>query len=216
MDKLKRVIEQYSRWSALAVYTHRIESSVDTDFSHALENVKALLETISKEICKEKNITIETSASFQAIIKKAFVGMGFNQSTHITQIANALQTICQQVGELRNEIGVTSHGRSLEELRARNQNMDELTKEFLIDSTIIVACFLIRTFEDKNPLVRPKVETQMILSEQEDFNNFWDDAYGDFQMGGYSFAASEILFKLDYRAYETEHKAFIENEENNT
>jgi hypothetical protein len=213
MDKLKRVIEQYGRWSELSLYTGRIESSLTTDFSHALENVKALLESIGKEICTQKGITIEGNAKFGSIMKRSFSAMGYSSSTYVTQISTALVNIAQQVGELRNDIGSTSHGRSLDELRKRNQAIDELTREFLIDSTVVVACFLIRTFEKENPRKAIAAEERLLLSEQEDFNNFWDETYGDFEMGEYSYPASEILYNVDYPAYETKYKAFVESEE---
>lgn len=213
MEKLKKVIEQYGRWSELSLYTGRIESSLTTDFSHALENVKALLETIGKEICSQKNITLESTASFSSIIKKAFHAIGFSGENYVTQISTALANIAQQVGELRNDIGPTSHGRSLDELRIRNQTIDELTRDFLIDSTVIVACFLIRTFENDNPRNATVTEEKLQLSENEDFNNFWDDTYGEFEMGDYSYPASEILYSVDYPAYKTECKAFAELEE---
>lgn len=41
MERLKKVIEQYGRWSELTIYTDRIEAHVSTDFSHAIENAKA-------------------------------------------------------------------------------------------------------------------------------------------------------------------------------
>lgn len=132
----------------------------------------------------------------------------------VTQISSALATIGQQMGILRNEIGATSHGKSLEELKERNHKVDELTKEFFIDATVIVACFLIRTFENENPrLKRETVESKLVYSKNEDFNEFWDNAYGEFVMGEYSYTASEILFHVDYPAYLTEHKAFKEGEE---
>jgi hypothetical protein len=213
MERLKKVIGQYGRWTDLTLYTGRIESSVVTDFSHALENVKALLETVGKEICSSTGITLESTASFGSIIKKAFYAIGYTGDSYVTQISTSLANICQQIGELRNDIGPTSHGRSLDELRDRNQKIDELTKDFLIDSTVIVACFLIRTFENENPRATPTVEAKMLLSEWEDFNNFWDETYGDFEMGEYSYPASEILYNVDYPAYVTEQKAFTENEE---
>jgi hypothetical protein len=213
MEKLKKVIEQYGRWTELSLYTGRIESSISTDFSHALENVKALLETIGKEICSNKDIALESTASFSSIIKRAFSAIGYAGDGYVTQISTSLANICQQIGELRNDIGPTSHGRSLDELRERNNKIDELTKDFLIDSTVIVACFLIRTFENENSRVAVPIETKMLFSEQEDFNNLWDETYGDFEMGEYSYPASEILYNVDYPAYVTEQKAYTENEE---
>jgi hypothetical protein len=54
------------------------------------------------------------------------------------------------VGNLRNAISPTSHGKPLAALSERNNNVDLLTREFLIDSTLVVAVFLIRAFEERH------------------------------------------------------------------
>jgi hypothetical protein len=48
MQKLREFIANHARWSVLNIYLDRIESACQPDFSLALENVKALLESISK------------------------------------------------------------------------------------------------------------------------------------------------------------------------
>jgi len=163
MERLKKVIEQYGRWSELITYTDRIEAHISTDFSHAIENAKALLETIGKEICNAKGVKLGATASINVVMKKAFTAIGYTSSSLVAQISSALATIGQNIGELRNDIGTTSHGKSLEELKERNNRVDDLTKEFLIDTTIIVASFLIRTFENENP--RAKTEPALTLTE---------------------------------------------------
>lgn len=214
MERLKKVIAQYGRWSDLTIYTERIEAHVATDFSHAIENAKALLETIGKEICNSKGVEVEATASINSVMKKAFTAIGYNSENMVTQISSALATIGQNIGELRNDIGTTSHGKSLEELKERNNKVDGLTREFLIDATVIIAAFLIRSFENENPRARPvAVEAKPLYSEYEDFNDFWDDIYGEFEMGSYSFTASEILFYVDNKAYMTEQQAFVESED---
>jgi hypothetical protein len=50
----------------------------------------------------------------------------YANSNLVNQISSALATIGQKVGELRNEIGSTSHGKSLEEIKQRNNNVDLL------------------------------------------------------------------------------------------
>ena len=90
-------------------------------------------------------------------MKKAFTAIGYSSDNLVTQISSALATIGQNIGELRNDIGTTSHGKSLEELRERNKKVDEFTREFLIDTTVIVASFLIRTFENENPRSKTKI-----------------------------------------------------------
>ena len=212
MDKLKKVIEQYGRWSALTTYTDRIEAYLISDFSQALENAKALLETIGKEICNSKSVALDGAASINSVLKKAFTAIGYSSENLVTQISSALATIGQKMGDLRNEIGATSHGRSLEELKARNDKVDGMTREFLINTTVIVACFLIRAFENENPRTIPKEEAKILYESNEDFNDFWDETYGEFEMGEYSYPASEILYNVDYPAYVTEQKAFAESE----
>jgi enamine deaminase RidA (YjgF/YER057c/UK114 family) len=184
---------------------------VPTDFSHAIENAKALLETIGREICKTKSVEVDDAASINSLLKKAFTAIGYAGDSMVTQISSALSTIGQNIGELRNDIGVTSHGKSLDELKKRNSKVDELTREFLIDATVIVASFLIRSFENENPRGKTEVvEAKTLYSEFEDFNDYWDELYGDFEMGSYSFPASEVLYNVDYNAYLTEQQAFAE------
>ncbi|MFQ5676897.1 MAG: abortive infection family protein, partial [bacterium] len=182
--------------------------------SHALENAKALLESIGKEICTSKGVEIEATASINNILKKAFTAIGYTNSSLVAQISSALATIGQNIGQLRNHIGTTSHGRSLEDLKERNNAVDELTKEFLIDTTVSVASFLIRTFENENPRSKKEtVETELGYNDNEPFNESWDELYGEFEMGSYSYPASEILFNVDYKAYMTEHQAFTKSDE---
>jgi hypothetical protein len=214
MERLRKVIEQYGRWSELSTYMDRIEAHVATDFSHAIENAKALLETIGKEICNSKGVELGEAPSINAVMKKAFTAIGYSSDNLVTQISTALATIGQQIGNLRNEIGTTSHGKSLEELKERNSKVGDLTKEFLIDTTVIVAAFLIRTFENENPRAKTEpVEAELLYTDNEPFNNLWDDLYGEFEMGDYSFPASEILFNVDYKAYVSEFQAFSGGDE---
>ena len=214
MERLKKIIGQYGRWSELATYTDRIEAHTSTDFSHAIENAKALLETIGKEICRSKGVELGETVSINAVMKKAFTAIGYSSDNLVTQISSALATIGQNIGELRNDIGTTSHGKSLEELKERNNKVDGLTREFLIDTTVIVASFLIKTFENENPRIKTgTVETELFYTDNEPFNEFWDDLYGEFEMGDYSFPGSEILFNVDHNAYVTEHQAFTEGDE---
>jgi hypothetical protein len=119
MERLKKVIEQYGRWAELATYIDRIEAHLSTDFSHAMENAKALLETIGKEICTTKGVDLGKSPSTNVVMKKAFNSIGYSNSSLVTQISTSLATIGQQIGNLRNETGTTSHGKSLKELREK-------------------------------------------------------------------------------------------------
>ncbi len=72
MNKLKKTIEQYRCWAELSIYIVRIETHIESDFSHSLENAKALLETIGKEICKNKGLELNETISINGVLKNAF------------------------------------------------------------------------------------------------------------------------------------------------
>ena len=56
------------------------------------------------------------------------------------------------------------------------------------------------------------MEETLDYSDAEEFNEFWDDTFGEFQMGTYEYSASEILFNVDKQAYINEYNAFMINE----
>ncbi len=216
MERLRSTIEQFSRWKALEVFIDRMEGHREGDFSVSVENAKALLESIGKEICKVKQVELSATSSVNAVLKNAFRALGYSGDDLVSQISGSLANIGHQLGNLRNEISATSHGKPLDELRERNSKVDVLTREFLMDSTVIVAVFMIRAFEErKDAVVLPAADAQaerLKYNESEAFNAFWDDAYGEFVMGGYSYDASEVLYNMDYKAYEFEYNAFKEEE----
>jgi len=219
MEKLRATIAQYSRWKELEPYIDRIEGHFESDFSLTVENAKALLESIAKEICTIHTVDLGNSPSINNVLKKAFIALGYSNNNMVNKVSGSLANIGQELGNLRNEISPTSHGKSLNELRERNNKVDLLTRDFLIDSTLIVASFLIRSFEERRSLVVISEEEKIVGSsfakyeESEDFNTFLDDMYGEFNMGDYSYTASEILFNVDYKAYVAELQAFNERDQ---
>ena len=133
MEKLRATLAQYSRWHALGIYVDRMEAHLESDFSIAVENAKAMLECIGKEICKARCIELGAAPSINVVLKKAFVGIDYPAEQLVTQVSSSLATIGQAIGGLRNEISPTSHGKSLDELKDRNNKVDLLTRDFLID-----------------------------------------------------------------------------------
>jgi hypothetical protein len=219
MEKLKTTLAQYSRWQPYGVYVDRMEGHLESDFSVSVENAKALLEGIGKEICDAKCIPLANAPAISVVLKTAFRALGYNGEQLVTQVSTSLANIGQLIGTLRNEISPTSHGKSLKELSDRNDKVDLLTRDFLIDSTLVVAVFLIRAFEERKvDVVSPAagagvVDVSPDFDDHEDFNNYWDESFGEFTMGQYSYPASEILFSVDLLAYQAECKDFTESEE---
>jgi hypothetical protein len=216
MEKLRITIEEYGQWKPLELYIDRMEASIEADFSLTVENAKALLESIGKEICMAKGEILPASPTINDVLKKSFSSLGYSNQSLVNQVSRSLANVGQELGNLRNEISPTSHGKSLDELRDRNNKVDLLTRDLLIDSTLVIAIFLIRAFEERREVSVPAFEAPkeelLKYDESENFNEFWDEAYGEFAMGDYSYNASEILYNLDYKAYETEYKGFAEVE----
>lgn len=207
MDKLKSIIEQHSRWQPLIEYVRRIEGYRDTDFALCIENAKSLLESIAKEICTQRTQEYSNGDSTNKILKLAFACMGYDDNETTQQIGRAIANIGQQMGNLRNEIGLTSHGKPLSELEARKDTVNKVSSDFLLDSTELIACLLIQLFETEFP--RKAEEQEAILyDDNEEFNDYLDDMYGDYVMGANSYSASEILYNLDPKAYQTELSAY--------
>lgn len=214
MDKLKKVIEENANWDFLNEYINRIVTYVEYDFSLSFENAKALLEATGKEICSKCGTELSKKSSINGVMKQAFGALGFTNTDMIRQVSTSLATIGQKIGDLRNEIGATSHGKSSEEIMARNEKVDILSREFLIDSVEIVCLYLIRSYQLKidTHTIHP-VDTDLVYIQENEFNAYWDEEYGEFTMGDYSYPASEILFNVDKQAYVSEYKTFTESEE---
>ncbi len=214
MNKLRALIQDYAKWKVYEEYIDRIEAFKSSDFSSAVENAKSLIESISKEICKRKNQEISKSEDIQGLLKKAFLAIGYKGDDLVLQISRSLATIALQMGTLRSEIGTNSHGRTVEEMKFRNHKVDDLTREVLISTTEIIASFLIRSFELNSSGVGSRLESSVCDYEDgSDFNDYWDDLFGEFSMGEYAYTASEIFYSVDLQAYISESKSFRQGED---
>lgn len=214
MQKLRELINANTRWSEFIIFVDRIELSRNQDFSLAFENAKALLESVCKEICKSCGRELSAQSSMNGIVKTSFLALEFANTDIASQISRSLANVGQIIGDLRNDIGITGHGRTTEELRQRNLKINELTKDFLFDSIKTIIIFLIRSFEYKQLTNMLPIEKEYENEKNKEFDEFLDERYGEFVMGDYSYTASQILFAVDSEAYQYERKNF-ESEEGN-
>lgn len=207
MQKLRELIANHDHWAEFDVFIERIELSREQDFSLAFENAKSLLESVCKEICKSCGAALAPQSSMNGIVKNSFSALGFTKSNTTSQISRSLANIGQIIGDLRNDIGITGHGRTIDELRQRNSQFDELTKDFLFDSIKTIVIFLIRAFEQQQlqqPPAPPEPVIELTYEDCDIFNEFWDEIFGELAMGEYSYPASMVLFQVDSQAYHYE------------
>lgn len=199
------------------IYIDRIEGYKNVDFSLSVENAKALLESIAKEICEQKNQVLTNTESIGKLLGLSFGCLGYSPTDTTRQIGTAIANIGTQMGSYRNEIGATSHGKTLQEFQRRDEIVLDLTGNFLLNATEIVSCFLIEAFEADNPLTKAE-SPKPHYEDNDEFNEFIDSVYGEFKMTeDYTYTASEILYFVDNDAYVTELIAFksLDNETNN-
>lgn len=222
MERLRALVEEYEHWSGLLMYVERIELNLEADFSVSLENAKSLLEAISKEICRVFEVEVNRTASFHAIVKMSFRAMGHAYNDRFGTVGSGFS---QQLAKIRDVIGTTAHGRPLAELEQRNQILEQAQKNYLIDSVELLAVLLLNTFE-QDPVT---LERQRVAQEAEqlqqlgealaydstataDFNRAWDQTHGSFEMGDYSYLASEVLFYTDRDTYIYEYQQHQEEQ----
>ncbi len=202
MEQLKKLIQDYQFWKTLEEYIDRIEKNKDIDFSMAIENAKALIESICKEICKAKNKELSNNKNMNSLMKTAFAALNDPLEDSMKQISTSLTNIAEHVGILRNKHGTISHGKTSDEIEKRNDGMGDFTRTFFISAVDTVSCLLINIFEtQKLKKTEPK---EIEYHDNEDFNTAWDEVYGDFEMGKYNYMASEILYYVDKMAYKDE------------
>ncbi len=199
MEKLKSILGQYGRWKPLSEYVLRIETYKDSDMTAAIENSKSLLESIAKEICEQRQQVYPKDCNMGKLLKLAFAVLGYEDTETITQVGGALANIAHQIGNLRNQIGKVSHGRTMDELGSRSNTIDAASTEFLVSSTEAVSCLLIQLFETEFP--RKTTVNLPSFQENEEFNDHLDDTYGELAIGSNSYSASQILYSVNPEEY---------------
>ncbi len=220
MENLQKIIAKYPQWKFLEEYLIRIPTFLNEDFGQSVENLKALLESIGKEICIRGGTEFGKNEKFPPLMVKAVETLGFKRSDIPARFSGAFANIVTSIGFLRNDVGSVSHGmdsRKYEKAKKALAYFDPVTKEFLMNSVEAVCIFFIQYAENSNlnSLSEPEVISEQKLCENnEEFDAWWDEEFGEFQMGDdLSFNASQILYQLDNPSYESELKEYLSNQE---
>jgi len=195
MEKIKAFIENYKKWQPLSKHVQRIEAYSDNDPVFIVENSKALIESICKTILKEANENYDASVNVNKLVKDALKHLGvLNQNI---QIANALVTISQKIGELRNAFGTVSHGQSIDDLE-KGSPISQATSDFILNVTDNLACYILHVYHHEHP---QRNEPKLDYKDNDDFNIHLDELYEKALIASNEYLPSEILFNLDLTAY---------------
>src|SRR5437588_11459996 len=102
MEKLREIIGTYAQWQSLEDYVNRIEGYREEDCPLCVENAKAMLEAVAKEICTHRNKDFGKQDGTGKILKLAFASLGYDDTNTVQQIAGAIANVGHQMSLLRN------------------------------------------------------------------------------------------------------------------
>ena len=214
MDRLEELIKNYGRWGDLSMYTRRIKYQINlNDITSAIGSTKALLESICKTILDHENSVYDRNDNINKLVKKTIHSLKIENPDQISLFGNSLVTSIQNLGELRNKIDESSHGKSLLD---KAQKFDLITASFLINSAETIACFLIEFYEIEHPRKKGE-EDKFSFEDKKDFNDYIDSEHGYVAIAKIPYPTSEALFAIDRTAYQDEYRKYLEvaNEQTN-
>ncbi|MBT3178381.1 MAG: abortive infection family protein [Desulfobacula sp.] len=204
MEKLKQTISAYDAWEGLIIYINRIETFLETDFITAVENGKALIESICKTILSNTFEPYGETDSVNKLVSITLKRLGIFAENQISKFGSGMVTAMQNLGELRNNHGDTSHGKSIDELK--NNRLEKLSAAFLVNSIEVMAVFLIEYYEIEFP--NKEKETEEVV-DYSDFNDFLDEEYGDVLVIGIPYPTSDVLLSVDRTAYGVKFQEYL-------
>lgn len=205
MDKLKGIINNYSRWRDLSSHLTRIEYQIGNDIPAAIGSTKSLLEAICKTILDYEKIAYQEKDKINTVVTKTIKSLKIENANPIDSLANHLINSINALGILRNKIDESSHGKSL---LANKPQIDSITATFLMNSAETIACFLIEFYEIEHP--RKKGEDEFDFQKMQEFNDYLDDQHGSVEIANIPYATSEALFAVDITAYKDEYRKYRE------
>jgi len=227
MDRLKEIVNNYSRWIDLSTHITRIEFQINGDLTSAIGSTKSLLESICKTILDHEQAGYDKNDNVNKLVKKTIQTLRIENPDKISLFGNSLVTSIQNLGELRNRIDESSHGKSLLD---KNKKFDSITASFLINSAETIACFLIEFYEIEHPRKTEKDEFSIEelkniydykskdpYDDIKDFHVYLDNEHGFAEIANIPYATSEALFAVDITAYKDEYRKYREvvNEQDN-
>ena len=220
MDRLKEIVNNYSRWINLSTHITRIEFQINGDLTSAIGSTKSLLESICKTILDHEKAGYDKNDNVNKLVKKTIQTLKIENPDQISLFGNGLVASIQYLGELRNRIDESSHGKSLLD---KNKKIDSITASFLINSAETIACFLIEFYEIEHPRKTEKDEFSIEefkniydykgkdpYDDIKDFHIYLDNEHGFAEIANIPYATSEALFAVDITAYKDEYRKYRE------
>jgi hypothetical protein len=212
MEWIKEIIGNQGRFSKLLLYTSKIEDSLNTNPNETIEVSKALIETICKTINKDLGHELTDTRNFPEMVRETLLKIPFiiklngRDAEATEKVCKNVLTLCQGLSEFRNNHGFSSHGQDIEEEQA-----DITLAKLIYKSTDVIGGFLLEIHTNFTSLENLK---RLYYEDYPDFNEWYDELYGQAEIGQYNYPSSEALYKTDIEAYKQELIGYIEDQKN--
>lgn len=164
---------------------------------------KALIETLCKSILREQGEGIDSNISLGKLAKKAVTALGVQQTGNqdqktreafiklINSFSSQLENAAGAIGILRNEYCPLAHGRGHDE-----PQLHMIYAHLVASQTDSLATFILELIEQRKSFV-----PEIIFNENEDYNEFLDEEFGQIEIYGDLYQAPDILFQMNPSVY---------------
>lgn len=207
MKKLKKAIQGKTRWDGLLSYISLVEENQISNPNASLDGAKSILESISKTILADKNITYRSDEKIGNLVKQAFSSLPIFAKLSTVEaekskaILNAFATISNSIGTFRNEHGFFAHGQDLQ-----SQKFDRYLLNLAISSSDLLSSFLVISHAEDL-----KDRSRIYYEECDVFNIWFDENNDSIEISGIKISASKALFDQDEIAYKEKYLEYINN-----
>ena len=191
-----------------------LERSVWDDPNLAFEAARALVESVCRSILSEREIEFSDKEKLPALFKKVgrILPILPTHTSHeadvrksLNQTLNGLHTAVQGICELRNSLGIVSHGS--ESARPVMESAQALLAAQAADT---IVGFLYRThIQDRTPISPEPSE----YDQNDEFNEFVDENHEIVRIFDSEFFPSDILFQMEPNTYRIHLTSFYSNQE---
>lgn len=178
-------------------------SLIEGESGFVVGQCKALIESLCKSTLKEQQLNIDPNISIGKLAKKAVTALGIentgnqDQKTReafiklINAFALQLENAASAIGTLRNEYCPLAHGRGREE-----PQLHMIYAHLIASQTDSLAAFILELIDQHRNFV-PEIS----FTENEDYNEYLFEEYGELDIFGDLYQAPEVLFKINPAKY---------------
>lgn len=164
---------------------------------------KALIETLCKSILKEQGEEIEPNISLGKLAKKAVTALGVEKTGNqdqktreafiklINSFSSQLENAASAIGTLRNEYCPLAHGRGHDE-----PQLHMIYAHLVASQTDALATFILELIEQ-----RKNFAPDIRFAENEDYNDYLYEQFGQLEIYGDLYQAPDVLFKMNLDVY---------------